>query len=258
MEIKLHVERQKEEIAKAGAAQGRYRHDLENTRAHAETANEDLRRARELYKRELISKQKLTHAETEFRQAKAQVSSLEEKVKEGEAALGLVRVRGKEIGLKKAALRARHAEVQHAKELLANFKRRLELTTIRSPVWGRVAKREIQQGEFVQPGQPLFMVVDTTDYWVEANVEETKIRFVRPGSKAIVRVDSYPGHDFSGRVLEVGEATVSAFSLFSPARLTGVFVKSTQRLPVRIAVENNNGKLKVGMLAVVWIEKDSH
>ena len=145
------------------------------------------------------------------------------------AALGLVRVRSNEIALKEATLQARRAEVQHVKEHLAELKRKLELMTIRSPVQGRVAKRESQQGEFVQPGQPLFMVVDTTDYWVEANVEETKIRFVQPGSKAIIRFDSYPGHDYSGRVQEVGEATVSAFSLFSPAKLHQLLPRSTSR-----------------------------
>jgi membrane fusion protein (multidrug efflux system) len=91
---------------------------------------------------------------------------------------------------------------------------------------------------------------------VEANVEETEIRFVKPGSRVTIRVDSYPSRDFRGRVTEVGEATVSEFSLFSPQKLTGQFIKSTQRLPVKISVENSDGLLKVGMLAVVWIEKN--
>lgn len=256
-EIEFHLERQSEEVAMAGAALRRYRHDLEDARAHEKKYREDWQRARELFKRELISKQEQAHAETEFRQAQARVSSLEEKIKEGEASLRLVRIRGREVTIKKASLQARQAEVRRTEENLANLKHKLELMTIRSPVRGVVAKNGVHRGEFIQPGQPIYMVVDSTDYWVEANVEETKIRFVRPGSKVIIRVDSYPGHDFSGKVLEVGEATVSAFSLFSPAKLTGVFIKSTQRLPVKIAVENTNGQLKVGMLAVVWIEKQS-
>lgn len=256
-EVELHLARQKEEIVQAEAALRSYRHNVEDARAHAKIAKEDWQRAQELFRRELISKQKQAHAETEVQQTKARVAALEEKVKQGEAALKLVRIRGREVSIKKAALQARQAEVRSTEENLADLKHKLKLMSIRSPVRGTIAKRDCQQGEFVQPGQPIFMVVNTTQYWVEANVEETKIRFVKPGDRAIIRVDSYPGHDFSGRVLEVGEATVSTFSLFSPAKLTGVFIKSTQRLPVRITVENTDGKLKVGMLAVVWIEKDS-
>jgi membrane fusion protein (multidrug efflux system) len=101
------------------------------------------------------------------------------------------------------------------------------------------------------------MVVDSTRYWVEANVEETKIQFVKPGNRVTIRVDSYPSRDFTGKVTEIGGATISEFSLFSPQKLTGVFIKSTQRLPVKIAVENADGLLKVGMQAAVWIEKDN-
>ncbi len=118
-------------------------------------------------------------------------------------------------------------------------------------------KKNMHQGEFVEAGQPIFLVVDTSRYWVEANVEETEIRFVKLGNEVIIRVNSYPGRDFSGKVTEIGGATVSEFSLFSPQKLTGVFIKSTQRLPVKITVENTDGLLKVGMLVAVWIKKDN-
>jgi multidrug resistance efflux pump len=59
-------------------------------------------------------------------------------------------------------------------------------------------------------------------------------------------------------VIEVGGATVSEFSLFTPQKLTGQFIKSTQRLPVKISVVNTNGALRVGMLVVVRIRKHSH
>jgi membrane fusion protein (multidrug efflux system) len=101
------------------------------------------------------------------------------------------------------------------------------------------------------------MVLDSSHYWVEANVEETEIRFVQPGNPVTIMVDSYPDEIFQGTVIEVGSATVSEFSLFTPQKLTGQFIKSTQRLPVRISVTNRNGLLKVGMLAVVRIKKNS-
>ena len=161
--------------------------------------------------------------------------------------------RHREIG--EADLLARKARVREAEAELQELEFRLGLMTLRSPVKGVVVRKNAHPGEFVQPGQPVFMVVDSSRYWVEANVDETQIRFVRPGSKAMVRLDSYPGVQFDGEVTDVGGATTSEFSLFSPQKLTGVFIKSTQKLPVKIAVENADGILRVGMLAVVRIEK---
>lgn len=256
-EVGLHLERQRSEIPQAEAALSGYRYNLEDARAHVEKAQEDWRRAKSLFERGLIAAQELAHSETVTRQAQARFSALQEKVKEGEAALQLVRVRGKEVAVKEADLKAREAEVRQAEATLADLRRKLQLMTITSPVQGVVAKKNARRGEVIQPGQPIFMVVDSSRFWVEANVEETEIRFVKPGSRAVIRVDSYPGRDFDGKVIDVGEATVSEFSLFSPQKLTGQFIKSTQRLPVKIAVENSDGLLKIGMLAVVWIDKNA-
>lgn len=255
-EISLHLQRLKGELPQAEAALAGYRHHLEDARAHAEMAQGDYRRTKSLFERELISAQELAHGETVMRQAQARLSALQEKIKEGEAALELVRIKGGEVAVKEADRKARQAELRQAEASLADLRRKLQLTTILSPVSGVVAKKNAHQGEVVQRGQPIFMVVDSSRFWVEANVEETEIRFVKPGNGVMIRVDSYPGRDFSGRVIEVGEATVSEFSLFSPQKLTGQFIKSTQRLPVKISVENSDGLLKIGMLAVVWIEKN--
>ena len=256
-QIDLHLEKQRGETLQAEAVLRRYRHNYEDARIHAELEKEDWRRARELFERNLIAAQTLAHAQTELRQAEAKLSALQETIKEGEAVLELVRIRGREVAVKEADLQAREAEVRMAEANLADLQRKLRLMTIRSAVAGVVVKKNSHEGEFVQPGQPIFMVVDSTRFWVEANVDETEIRFVRPGSSVMIKVDSYPGRAFTGKVTEIGGATVSEFSLFSPQKLTGVFIKSTQRLPVKVAVENADGLLKVGMLAVIWIKKDS-
>jgi multidrug resistance efflux pump len=257
-EVDLHREKHKGETMQAEAGLRGYRYNLEDALVHEIQAKEDLQRARALFERNLISPQELTHTKTGHRQAEVRVSALQEKIKEGEAHLDLIRVKGKEVSLKEADLKVREAELRQTKAKLADFRYKLKLTTIQSPVQGHIVKKNAHNGEFVEAGQPIFMVIDSTRFWIEANVEETAIRFVKPGSKAVVRVDSYPGRDFNGKVTEIGGATVSEFSLFSPQKLTGVFIKSTQRLPVKITVENADGLLKVGMLAVVWIEKDLH
>ncbi|MBI2087285.1 MAG: efflux RND transporter periplasmic adaptor subunit [Deltaproteobacteria bacterium] len=256
-EIGLLVERQKGEVPQADAVVSAYRFNLEDALAHAEKARENWQRTKALFARELISAQELTGAATELRQAEARVSALKEKIKEAESAVELVHIKKREVAIKEADLQAREAEVRQAEASLAELHRRLQLTSIRSPVAGLVVKKYAHQGEVVQAGQPIFMVVDANRFWVEANVEETEIRHVRPGSPVIIKVDSYPEREFLGKVIEVGGATVAEFSLFSPQKLTGLFIKSTQRLPVKISVHNTDGLLKVGMLAVVWIERNA-
>jgi membrane fusion protein, multidrug efflux system len=255
-EVTYHIERYRGELPKADAALAGYRHNLEDAQALTEKTTADWKRTKALFERNLISAQELAHADIAMRQAEAKLHALREKIKEGEAMLELVRISGREVAIKEANLNVRNAEERRAEADLADLKRKLELMTIVSPVRGMVAKKNARPGEVVQPGQPIFMLVDASRFWVEANVEETEIRFVKPGSRVTIRVDSYPGRDFLGKVTEVGEATVSEFSLFSPQKLTGQFIKSTQRLPVKISVANPDSLLKVGMLAVVWIEKN--
>ncbi len=256
-EIGLFLERQKGEIPQAEAALRGYRFNLEDALAHAEKSTEDWQRAKALFDRDLIAAQELSSALTEMRQAEARVSALKERIKEAASALELVRMKGREVAVKEADLQARQADLRQAQAALAEWRRKLELTTILSPVAGVVVKKYTHQGEVIQAGQPIFMVVDSSRFWVEANVEETAIRYVRPGNAVIIKVDSYPDREFMGEVTEVGGATVAEFSLFSPQKLTGQFIKSTQRLPVKISVQNSDGLLKVGMLAVVWIERNS-
>ena len=254
-EIELHVARQKEEVKKAEAALRGFRHNLDDVRAHAIQAKEDWRRNQKLFEKQLVPEQELDHAKTNFSQAEAQMSVMQEKIKEGESLLDLARMKLQETAIMEAELKAQEAEVRRAEAVIADLERKLQLTIIRSPVDGIVVKKHSRRGEVIQVGQPIYMIVDSSRYWVEANVEETEIRFIRPGSPVAIWVDSYPNRRFEGKVIDVVSATVSEFSLFTPQKLTGQFIKSTQRLPVKISINNPNGLLKVGMLAVVRIKK---
>jgi membrane fusion protein (multidrug efflux system) len=254
-EVRYQRERQRREMVESEAALAGYQHTLEDAAALLAQAKSDWQRAKKLQDKDLVSAQELAHAATEHRQAQARVAALKEKIKEGQATLSLVEIKASEVGIKEADLLAKKALVREVDAQRRDLRHQLSLMTIRSPVRGVVVKKNSNPGEVVQAGQSMFMVVDSTRYWVEANVEETQIRFIRPGSKALVRLDSYPGVQFKGEVVEVGGATTSEFSLFSPQKLTGVFIKTTQKLPVKISVEGHEGMLRVGMLAVVRIEK---
>jgi membrane fusion protein (multidrug efflux system) len=257
LEIQLHEVRQKEEVAKAEAALRASRHNYDNARAHAIQAKDDWRRNRTLFENQLVAEQELDRAKTLLRQSEAQMSAMQEKIKQEESLLDLARLRLRETAVMEAELQERKADVRRATAVLADLRRKLQLTVIHSPVSGVVVKKNANPGELTQVGQPIYMIVDSSRFWVEANVDETEIRFVQPGRPVLIRIDSYPDRDFTGTVTEVGGATVSEFSLFNPQKLTGQFIKSTQRLPVKISIANQDGLLKVGMLAVVRIKRSS-
>jgi membrane fusion protein (multidrug efflux system) len=253
--IDLHNARQREEVAKAEAALRASRFNYEDARAHVIQSKDDWARNHKLFEKQLVAEQELDRAKTLMRQSEAQLSALQEKIKEGESLLDLARLKAGEIAAMEAELQARRAEERRAVAMLADLRRKLQLTTIRSPVDGVVVKKSANAGEVTQIGQPIYMIVDSSRFWVEANVEETEIRHVKAGRQVVIEVDSYPDRKFAGKVIEVGGATVSEFSLFNPQKLTGQFIKSTQRLPVKISVENSDGLLKVGMLVVVRINR---
>jgi len=257
MGIELHLARQKEEVAQAEAALRAARFNYDDAHAQAIQAKDDWRRNQRLFENQLVAEQELDRAKTTLRQTEAQMSAMRERINEGESLLDLAKLKAGETAVMQAELQARKAEVRRAVAALADLRRKLQLTVIRSPVTGVVVKKGTNPGEVIQVGQPIYMIVDSSRFWVEANVEETEIRFVQPGRSVIIKVDSYPDREFAGEVTEVGAATISEFSLFNPQKLTGQFIKSTQRLPVKISVANSDGLLKVGMLAVVRIKRDS-
>jgi membrane fusion protein (multidrug efflux system) len=76
-------------------------------------------------------------------------------------------------------------------------------------------------------------LVSLDDVWITANFKETQLRLMRPGQHVTIHVDAY-GHDYNGKVTQIGGATGSVLSLFPPENATGNYVKVVQRVPVRI------------------------
>ena len=94
-------------------------------------------------------------------------------------------------------------------------------------------------GDVVQPGQPIFSVFDVDNAWITANFEETKLSELRVNELVEITVDAYPNYHFVGRIREIGANTAAEFSLIPPNNASGNFTKVTQRVPVKIAVENH-------------------
>lgn len=108
---------------------------------------------------------------------------------------------------------------------------------IRAPISGYVAKRRAQVGDRVKPGADLMTIVPLDHLWVEANLRETEMRDIRPGQTAEISVSLYGDtHTYHGTVEGLVPGTGSAFALLPPDNSTGNFIHITERVPVRIAL----------------------
>jgi membrane fusion protein (multidrug efflux system) len=125
---------------------------------------------------------------------------------------------------------------------------------VTSPIDGVVAKKISHIGEVIKAGQPVAIIVDLNNIWVEANLEETQVEHVRLGQSVDLNVDAYPNTRFTGKVINIGAATASEFALIPENRSAGNFTKVTQRIPIRIEVVDPAEQLRPGMMVVVGID----
>ncbi|MGH6618914.1 MAG: HlyD family secretion protein, partial [Alphaproteobacteria bacterium] len=130
----------------------------------------------------------------------------------------------------------RNPEVVAAMTRLQDAKLNLSRTVIRAPAAGIITKNDLQVGEYVTTGRPVFSIVGWKEIWVEANLKETELTYVKEGQTATVTVDAYPDAKWKARVASIAPATGAEFSILPPQNATGNWVKVVQRIPVRLDV----------------------
>jgi membrane fusion protein (multidrug efflux system) len=189
-------------------------------------AQTDYKRAAAQIKDNVITKEQFDHAQSELEVAKAHSSIAT-------------------------------AQANTAKAQLAVVETQLKNTAIESPMNGVVSKRWALAGDVVSPGQPIFTVYDLENIWVTANLEETSISALRSTENVEISVDAYPELKFTGRVFQIGSNTASQFSLIPPNNASGNFTKVTQRVPVKISIQQSasqGNKLPVQLLPGMSVE----
>ncbi len=219
-------------------------------------AEREFKRAERLSGAGVVSAKVLDEARTgyltsqkELVRARAMVATARALVDEAQAAR-------REINLlerQRATLDFRQAEV------LARIDRQqLDIAdrTMTAPFDGVVSRAFVDPGEYVEAGQRIALLHDPEKIYVEANIRETDIRHIALGREVRVEVDAYPELSFTGRVAMIGQAATSEFALLPNPNPSGQFTKVTQRLPVRIAVGQEDGVLRPGMMVEVFIHVD--
>lgn len=135
----------------------------------------------------------------------------------------------------------------------------LAQTTVLAPADGVVYQASsFKVGQFVGVGTPLFALVETSDSWIDANFKETQLTNMKPGQKAEIVLDTYPGRTFEATVQAIGAGTGAEFSLLPAQNATGNWVKVTQRIPVRLKMVDEGAALalRTGMSATVSVDTE--
>ena len=231
--------------------------NIEKSRANAELAKADLARYAPLLQKGEISQQQYDAAkanadatrsalvadEQRLAQAKrniditrAQLDAAKARVEQAQAGVSSAHADQKRVAMRSADAQAKIAGVQRARAALQAAELNLSYCKIVAPVDGVATHKTVEDGQIVQPGQGLLVVVPLQNVWVTANFKETQLRYMKPGQKAYVKVDTY-GKTFSGHVDSIAGATGAVLSLLPPENATGNYVKVVQRIPVKIVLD---------------------
>jgi len=237
------------EVAALKAAYREKAGEIEVARQSAEFAAREFRRQQELADRKLTS-----------------ASQLDAASRSATLASGAIQVLNLQLGQTAARLDGSpdlpndsYPTVRSALAELDRARLDLDRTVIRAPQAG-IASHLPKVGNRVELGRAAFAVVTDRSLWVEANFKETDLEWVRAGQAVAVDIDTYGQHRWRGHVESIAQATGAEFSLLPPQNASGNWVKVVQRIPVRIALERQDGDppLRDGMSATVEIDTGPH
>jgi membrane fusion protein (multidrug efflux system) len=211
-------------------------------------SNNDLTRDQNLYKEQAITRKQLE--ETEF-----QLSSSNQELSNAQTELATANNR---IAVLRQNVNRAMALIDMKKTKIKETELKLSYTKIITPSAGKIGKKNINIGQFVQAGTPLFSIVNDSSYWIVANFKESQLESLQEGKKVNIRLDAFPDLTIEGTILSLSDATGAKFSLLPPDNSSGNFIKVTQRIPVKIAINNQaafKNKLRAGMSVFITVDK---
>ncbi|MQY46783.1 HlyD family efflux transporter periplasmic adaptor subunit [Rhizobiales bacterium RZME27] len=137
------------------------------------------------------------------------------------------------------------ASLKQAQAQRESAQQNLNYTELHAEQPGRVVQLSGAKGQFVEAGQAIAMFVPD-DMWISANFKETQLSDMRPGQSVDLTIDAYPAHVLHGRVASVQPGSGTAFSLLPAENATGNYVKVTQRVPVKVTIDEWPKDISIG------------
>lgn len=263
-------DRAKASLAAAKAAANASRNNLETTTVSApssmDAANAEVAAAKATWENAFSNMQRMENlwsagacSQQQLDQAIATEKSLRFTLEKMRANLRSTTTGPNVIAASKDTSEQLQAQVQKAEFELAQAERDLANTKIIAPMDGRITKRSVEVGNYVQVGTQLTSLVGT-ELWVIANFKETQLEHMHPGQTVDIRIDAFPNVKLHGKVESIQSGTGARFSLFPAENATGNFVKTVQRLPVKIVfdtIPEDNLPLGPGMSVIPTVYTES-
>ena len=215
---------------------------INEAKIRLDNAEREYIRHKNLFEQEAITKQQYDAVQTNYEAQKARYELL---VRQKESTSLASQEQGHRLGQTAAVVQLAAAAVELAKL-------NLSYTVILAPCDGTLGRKNVQEGQLIQPGQPIVDIVDANEIWVMANYKETQTANIAVGNEVEFEVDAVPGVVYKGYVEKISHATGASFSLLPQDNSSGNFVKIEQRIPVRIAFSEDNSaedmaRLRSGM-----------
>jgi membrane fusion protein, multidrug efflux system len=231
--LKLTVGVVKAQVETSRAQEAKAKADLAAAKATADRAAADFKRATELVSKNAVSAQDADAMRAASIEAAEKLKAAQDGVVAAEAS---VKMSLAMVDAFKAYAGGSEVKTQQAELDVEQAKLDLSYTQISAPMDGRVTRKGVEAGAFVQPGQNLMAIV-TPNVWVIGNFKETQLRDMRAGQPAEVRIDAHPDRTYRAHVDSIQAGSGARFSLFPPENATGNFVKVVQRVPVKIVFD---------------------
>ena len=239
-------------ISQAQTAMNEVQSQIESAKIALLAAQSDYQRRAALMASQAVSQEEVQHAADTVKKAQAQLDAAVAKQATARSAVVTAEAQrnvtianlGKNDVLSQPAVQTAMANIQTA---WLNLNR----TQIVAPIDGQIAKRGVQLGQKISAGTPLMVIVPLHDLWVDANFKESQIKDIHLGQAVNLTSDIY-GKEvvYHGKVIGLSAGTGSAFSVLPAQNATGNWIKVTQRLPVRIALDSKELQqhpLRVGL-----------
>ncbi len=240
------IENARASLVNAEASLASAKGNLEVVRLRLSKTSGDLKRDKSLFDGNAITQKQMDDSKSAFDVASMQLETSQIDVKVADTRLAVL-----SSLIKKAQAQAEIKKVRIDQQRL-----KLSYCRIYAITDGKLGKRNIDQGQFIQAGTPLFTIVNTNSQWVVANFKESQLKNVHVGQTVHLKIDGYPNLKVEGKIVSLSDATGAKFSLLPPDNATGNFVKVTQRVPVRIEIMDEaryKDVLRAGMSVVVSI-----
>ncbi|MEO7530271.1 MAG: HlyD family secretion protein [Sediminibacterium sp.] len=210
-------------------------------------AEDDLKRDQNLFTDQAITRKQLDDSKFIVETAGQQVENSKTDLIAADSRIAVL-----QAGVQKAA-----AGLDVKKAKIEQTKLKLTYTKIFAPQAGKIGKKNVSEGQYVQAGTPLFSIVNDTTYWVIANFKENQLKKLYPGKEVAIEIDAFPDAKVTGVIESLSDATGAKFSLLPPDNASGNFVKVTQRVPVKIQIKDINkyrNMLRAGLSVFVSAE----